>query len=210
VGFVTDRAFAKHTIGLSDAICNATSRYAKDSKLPTLDKLALQQMSVPLEDVAGEMLCFGHDIWPASAREEEDPIIVPVEMRKPRSFHVPTRLMAVGIISAGTFGFAAAHKALDHDGDGAVTLSDLHATLDQVATGSTMHVQRKVVVRGVEKNATISWTIPGGYEVEDVSDIETAKLSEKPVHQRKAKVESDEGETYKYEVIAERLPSLPQ
>lgn len=45
--------------------------FAGDNGLSALDESALRQMSVRLDDVAGELLMFGHNAWPESARSED-------------------------------------------------------------------------------------------------------------------------------------------
>ncbi|WP_448035163.1 hypothetical protein [Bradyrhizobium liaoningense] len=52
-------------------LLSTAREYARDHGLPALDETALRQMSVKLDDVAGEILMFGHDAWPESARSED-------------------------------------------------------------------------------------------------------------------------------------------
>lgn len=52
-------------------LLSTAREFARDHDLPALDESALRQMSVKLDDVAGELLMFGYDAWPESARSED-------------------------------------------------------------------------------------------------------------------------------------------
>ncbi|MET4217859.1 hypothetical protein ABIB00_003071 [Bradyrhizobium sp. LB14.3] len=56
---------------LARRLLSTAREFARDHGLPDLDQTALRQMSVQLDDVAGELLMFGHDVWPESARSED-------------------------------------------------------------------------------------------------------------------------------------------
>jgi hypothetical protein len=192
VGFVSDRVFDRNVSALSETLLEAADTFAEQRSIAPLDRSGLRQLTTPIDDVASELLRFGHDVWPPSATEEFEPHTVLADqparlIPKLRRSGVMPAFMAATVVGAGTIGASLAHNVLDHDHDGVISLADLHATLDQIGTGSTMHVQRKVVIRGVEKNATISWTIPGGYEVEDVEPVTPAlaKLEKGDVEQVK-------------------------
>lgn len=56
---------------LARRLLSTAREFARDHGLPVLDEAALHQMSVKLDDVAGELLMFGHDAWPEWARSED-------------------------------------------------------------------------------------------------------------------------------------------
>lgn len=76
---------------LTTLILSTATRYAQDKGLPQLDVNAMSQMSVSLSQTANEILMFGCDAWPESARADEvelSPLpfeIAPSETDPPRT-----------------------------------------------------------------------------------------------------------------------------
>lgn len=72
-GMVTD---------LKSVIMAAASEYFVSKNLPPLDTDALNQMSVDLDSVITELIMFGADAWPESARPEP-PVFSPCKIDTP-------------------------------------------------------------------------------------------------------------------------------
>lgn len=68
--FSSETAFQLTRQLLAKRLLSTAREFARDHDLPAMDETALRQMSVKLDDVAGEILMFGHDAWPESARSE--------------------------------------------------------------------------------------------------------------------------------------------
>ncbi|SER27489.1 hypothetical protein SAMN05216548_11461 [Faunimonas pinastri] len=70
--------FARRKEELAQRLIEAARQYMMEAGQPEFSRSGLSQMSMDLQEVAGEMLCFGGDIWPVEvAREalmEESPI----------------------------------------------------------------------------------------------------------------------------------------
>ncbi|SFJ24537.1 hypothetical protein [Bradyrhizobium sp. Gha] len=56
---------------LVSRLLSTVREFSGDHGLQDLDEAALRQMAVKLDDVAGELLMFGCDHWPESARGED-------------------------------------------------------------------------------------------------------------------------------------------
>lgn len=69
--FFSETTFQLKRQLLARRLLSTMREYARDHGLPDLDENALRQMSVKLDDVAGELLMFGHDAWPESASDEK-------------------------------------------------------------------------------------------------------------------------------------------
>ncbi len=72
---------------LGERLQEATSLYAHENTLLPLNRAALHQMSTDLDHTAGELLMFGCDVWPESARGDENDMTVettPSETDPPR------------------------------------------------------------------------------------------------------------------------------
>lgn len=64
---------------LASLLISTAAQFARNVGLNEMDSAAVQrQMSVPIEDLAGELLMFGCDAWPESARAEAE-VIHPFE-----------------------------------------------------------------------------------------------------------------------------------
>src|SRR6478609_5950165 len=176
MGFVTGQVFDSQASELGETLCASVNGFAKRNKLSQLNRAALYQMSMPLDDLSKEFLMFGLDQWPGSAAEveaeQEQPKLIDL---KRVTRHLPkARTLTLMAASMAVFGIggAYAHKTLDMDGDGHITVGDLHAALDFALTGQTKHIRRQVVFNGKAREVIISWGSPGGaYEVEAIVDV---------------------------------------
>jgi K+-sensing histidine kinase KdpD len=63
--------FALLSSALGGEILKHTNRFAQERGLPPMRAAGLDQMSTKLDDIAAELLMFGHDTWPDSAGPEE-------------------------------------------------------------------------------------------------------------------------------------------
>jgi hypothetical protein len=63
---------------LSELFVSTAAQFAKNIGLEGFDQLALRQMTAALDDVAGEVLMFGGDAWPESAKDGYSTDICPI------------------------------------------------------------------------------------------------------------------------------------
>ncbi|MBB4373323.1 hypothetical protein GGD63_006145 [Bradyrhizobium sp. cir1] len=69
--FSSEFSFALKRQHLAGRLLLTVREFARDHGLQDLDEAALRQMAVKVDDVAGELLMFGCDHWPESARGED-------------------------------------------------------------------------------------------------------------------------------------------
>jgi hypothetical protein len=62
-------SFSTHRDELAQHLLHAARAYAEKKGLGALDQPALHQMSVSVEEISGEILMFGLDVWPIPVEE---------------------------------------------------------------------------------------------------------------------------------------------
>lgn len=69
MSFYSTAEFAMLTAELTKRLQATSTLYFSNLGLQPLPNTALEQMTVPLEQVSSELLMFGADIWPAAAKD---------------------------------------------------------------------------------------------------------------------------------------------
>lgn len=130
---------------LGELLLSTLAQYAVNRGLGPIDRDSLHQMATPLNDVAGEMLMFGANTWPESARAEEASILpfeaAPSETDPPRSPAILFSTVCLAVAITGSillhayFGFgqfSILHLAV-------VTIAILFGTQSALLAGTVAH-----------------------------------------------------------------------